>query len=85
MQSEVITSGIVPRGKRAMAPQFFHTHRSFGSLMFRWKIFRLLLSVKTRVSNFIGKSLRLPPPPNAIAATTPLVTPYFHKHSQLRF
>ena len=60
----VCTKGFRGRGEQG-APwplQFFRNRRNFGSLSILWENVRLLLFVKLRVSNFIGKSLNLAAP-----------------------
>ena len=45
-----------------MLPQFFRNRRIFGNANVLSEIFGLLLLVKIKVLNFIGKSFNLPPP-----------------------
>ena len=52
-----------PRGmaEGTMAPNFFAVVGISEIFMLRWNIFRHLLLLKTKVSSFIRKSLKLPP------------------------
>ena len=54
-----------------MAPNFFDIVGFLEILMLCWKIFGLLLLVKIKVLNSIGKSLSLPP--HSTGATMPLL------------
>ena len=56
----------------ANVPMFFEIVRVLEILMLHWKIFRLLLLVKIKVTNFIENSSNLPPP-HSTGATAPLL------------